>query len=62
MEYIGEYIKPWFDGYTWDHGGFYRCPVEKLDDYMECLEYAPKDTVDWDCKHADGDICLKGPK
>ena len=54
MKYIGEYIKPWFDGFTLDHGGFTRCPADR---YMECLYYEPGDTIDWDCIHVDGDIC-----
>jgi hypothetical protein len=59
MEYIGEYIKPFYDGFTWDHGDFTRCPVENhADEYMECIKYVPEDTVNWDCVHCNGtDIC-----
>jgi hypothetical protein len=57
MKYIGEYIKPWFDGHTWDHGGFIRCTVTTADDFLECIHYQPFDAIEWDCVHADGDIC-----
>ena len=57
MKYIGEYVAPWFDGFTWDHGKFTRCPVKQLDDYLTCLHYEPINTIEWDCIHANGDIC-----
>jgi hypothetical protein len=57
MKYIGKYIPAWFDGYTWDHGDYTRCPVETVDDYLTCIHYEPADTVEWDCKHVNGDIC-----
>ena len=54
MEYEGVYIKPWFDGFTWDHGNYFLCPSGKE---LDCLHYKPADTIDWHCIHVNGDNC-----
>ena len=58
MEFLRQYSPHYFDGYTWDRGGYWYCPADvSVDQMLECLNYEPLDAVEWECKWADGDIC-----
>ena len=57
MEHLRQYSPPYFDGYTWDRGGYWYCPAEWPEDQMQCLYYETEDTDFWECRFCDGDCC-----
>ena len=58
MIHLRQYSPPYFDGYTWDRGGYWYCPADvSVDQMLECLHYEPLDSIEWECKWADEDIC-----
>ena len=57
MKYLGQKVDEFYDGYTWDHGGYVMCPPDTADKQLECLHYEPVDAIDWMCRFCDGDHC-----
>ena len=57
MEFLRIREPAYYDGYSHWRNPVLRCPADTAEEEMECTYYEPLDTVDWMCRHCDGDIC-----
>ena len=55
MKYLAKLQPVYFNGFCW-RNSVLRCPADTAEEEMECTYYEPLDTVDWMCRHCDGDI------